>query len=82
MREERYWIELDGEPRQFRGVELCGVAFLARVYPDMGYWRSLFPLGRGHGIDTRSAMTYFIRECVKAGVYDPGKSESGGSSGA
>lgn len=70
-REDRYWLEINGEAREFRGAELCGLAFLASIYPDMSYWRAHFPLGRGHGVDTRAAMSYFIQQCVRAGKYTP-----------
>lgn len=66
-----YWLDVRGRVRSFRPVELWGYPFLTEIHPDMGYWRMMFPQGRGYGVDRNQALRYFIRVCEKAGEYVP-----------
>jgi hypothetical protein len=67
----RYFIELRGEVREYRPLEMHGLAFLLEMYPDIGHWRMLFPRRGRMGVDTKEALAWFCRECQRAGLYQP-----------
>lgn len=66
----RYYIEVRGSVRVYRAMEMHGMSFLLDLHPDADHWRSLFPT-RGHKIDTKAALAWFIGACQSAGEYDP-----------
>lgn len=67
----RYWLEINGRVRRLKPSQMCGCDFLSDVYPDMEHWRRLFPWGYGRRIDTKAALTYFLKACREAGAYVP-----------
>ena len=69
----RYWLSIGDPPRvvSLRAGQMHGITFLADIYPDLEYWRRLFPRA-SRKIDTRAALLHFIRACLRAGEYRPG----------
>ncbi len=65
----RYVLRVRGEVRVFRAIEMHGLAFLLDLYPDHEHWRRLFPLSGSRKVDTKAALSWFIRECAAAGEY-------------
>lgn len=71
MSTPRYYFEVNGEIRGYRGWELRGVPFLLDLYPYHDHWRSLFPKPPGRRIDVHASSEWFIRACNTAGVFEP-----------
>lgn len=67
----RYIIEVNGQVRSYRGVDMSSLNFLRDIYPDPNHWRLLFPRRVRSGIDVHEAAGWFVKECEKAGAYDP-----------
>ena len=53
-----------------RGGEMMCLEFLLTVYQDPHHWRMLFPRG-SRKVDTQAAVAWFVRECTRAGPYEP-----------
>lgn len=68
--ERRYVIRRqDGNIQMLRPMQMHGLAFLTSLYPDINYWRSRHPKRCRSGVDIQDAMTWFIRECHRKGLY-------------
>lgn len=67
----RYFIEVNGVVRWYRGGDMTGLSFLRDIYPDPNHWRQLFPRRVRSGIDVHAAAGWFVAACEKAGPYEP-----------
>lgn len=66
----RYFIEVRGEVRSYRGWELASLATLLDLWPDAAHWRRCFPRSTSK-IDTKAAAAHLVEICHRAGLYTP-----------
>ena len=72
----RRYVVAFGDPERImirRVGEMTGLEFILTIYADPGHWRHLFPrpAGRRAGVDCQQAAAWFVKECTKAGPYEP-----------
>ena len=54
----------------YHPAAIANLGFLLGLYPDIGYWRNLFPAPRSR-VDSKAAAAWFVRECRKLGAWTP-----------
>lgn len=68
--ERRYWFDINGRVCRYRAPTMSGIGWLSTIYPDLEYWRRMFPW-HSRRIDTVKAVSYFTKACEAAGPYSP-----------